>query len=231
MNKHLLDYCSYIKLFKSQRNIVIIDDKFKIVHISNQKFFMRYSNSFALNVDIFQCLRDLPCFETKQQIYDNLIKTKRVSGYFVAQQVNSLNVHQVDSVHLSPVIDPDNNLIGVELEALDLDGLPLITLAGDESIQAIESLNLTEREREIIILKCMGKTNLEISQILGIIYKKEVSQHTIANIIKQQIYVKLKVENKPAMIKAAHALGLDKIIPKSLITENQLILFPSINNS
>jgi DNA-binding CsgD family transcriptional regulator len=230
MNKHLLDYCNYIKLFKTERNVVVIDNEFKIVHISNQKFFMRYSNSFALNVDIFQCLRDLPCFATKRQIYDNLIKTKRVSGYFVAQHVNSLNVHQVDSVHLSPILDSDKSLIGIELEALDLDGLPLMTLIGDESLQPIESLNLTEREREIIILKCMGKTNLEISQILGSIYKKEVSQHTIANIIKQQIYIKFKVESKPAMIKAAHDLGLDKIIPKSLITENQLILFPSINN-
>lgn len=229
MNKHLLAYCTHIKLFKSKQNIVIIDDGFKIVHISNPTFFRRYSNSFALDVDIFQCLRDLPCFETKRQIYDNLIKTKRVFGYFIAQYVNSLNVHQVDSIHLSPILDSNNNLIGIELEALDLESLPLVTLASNECLRPVESLNLTEREREIITLKVMGKTNLEISQILGTIYEKEISQHTIANIIKQQVYTKLEVRNKYDMVKVAHALGLDKIIPKSLITENQLILFPALN--
>lgn len=229
MNKHLLEYCNYIKCFKPEQNIVIIDDSFKIVHINNHKFFQRYSDSFALNTDIFECLRGLPCFEIKQQVYDNLIKTRRVLGYFVAQDINESHEYLVDSVHLSPILDSDKSLIGVELEAIDMQGLPLITLPGDNDIQNIDVINLTEREREIIILKAMGKTNLEISAILGSIHKKEISQHTIANIIKQQIYPKLNVENKPSLIKAAHALGLDKIIPKSLITRNQLILFPTSN--
>ena len=229
MNEYLLEYCSYIKHFKPEHNIVIVDDDFKIVHINNHEFFQRYSSSFTLNADIFECLRGLPCFEIKQQIYDNLIKTKRVLGYFVAQDINESHEYLVDSVRLSPILDPGKNLIGIELEAIDMQGLPLITLSGDNDIQNIDSVKLTEREREIIILKAMGKTNLEISYILGAIHKKEISQHTIANIIKQQIYPKLGVENKPSLIKAAHRLGLDKIIPKSLITENQLILFPTLN--
>jgi DNA-binding CsgD family transcriptional regulator len=229
MNKYLLEYCTYIKNFKPEQNIVIIDDGFKIVHINNHEFFQRYSDSFALNTDIFECLRELPCFNTKQHIYDNLIKTKRVQGYFVAQDINGNHEYLVDSIHLLPILDPDKNLVGIELEVIDMQGLPLITLSGDNDIQNADVINLTEREREIIILKAMGKTNLEISYILGSIHKKEISQHTIANIIKQQIYPKLNVENKQSLIKAAHALGLDQIIPKSLITESQLILFPSFN--
>lgn len=229
MNKYLLEYCNYIQHFKPEQNIIVINNDFKIVYISNHEFFLRYSDSFTLDADIFKCLRGLPCFELKQQIYDNLIKTKRVLGYFIAQDIDEKHEYLIDSVHLSPILDVDKNLMGIELETMAMQGLPLITLAVDSSIQNIDSINLTEREREIIILKAMGKTNLEISSILGTIHKKEISQHTIANIIKQQIYPKLDVENKSSLIKVAHQLGLDRIIPKSLITENQLILFPTLD--
>lgn len=229
MNKYLVDYCEYVKQFKAEYNILIMDDCFTIIHISSNAFFKRYGHEFVLGADVLKCLQYLPCFEIKQQIYDNLVQTKRIFGYIVAQHIDHTTNALIDSVSLSPILDLDKNLIGIELNAVELDGLPLVTLSSDcGNFRNITNINLTEREREIIILKTMGKTNLEISQILAIIYKKEISQHTIANIIKQQIYVKLKVKNKPAMIKAAHALGLDKIIPKSLITENQLILFPSI---
>lgn len=229
MNKYLLEYCDYVQRFKVEHNILIVDNDFKIIYISSKQFFERYSCNFEINANLFECLHHLPYFETKQQIYDNLIQTKRVFGYFIAQKIDNSKGYLVDNIRLMPVLDPDKNLIGIELEAVDMSGLPLITLSNDDGLKKLASINLTTREREIIILKAMGKTNLDISKILGEIYQKEISQHTIANIIKQQIYIKLNVENKPAMIKVAHTLGLDKIIPKSLITENQLILFPTIS--
>lgn len=83
------------------------------------------------------------------------------------------------------------------------------------------------RECEIITLKATGKTNLEISQILGEVNFKNVSAKTIASIVFQQIYPKLNVHNKFDLIKKIHAIGLDLMIPKSLISNNQLILFSS----
>lgn len=228
MNKYLLEYCKYAHDFKSKQNVTIINDKFKIVYISNHDFFGKYSSNFKENVDILECLSHLPCFELKQQIYDNLIKTKKVLGYFVAQNVSEDKEYEVDCINLSPILDPEENLVGIELIAIDMDGLPIVTLLEDRPHHNVEIINLTEREREILTLKVMGKTNLEISDILSTIYNKDLSQHTVANIIKQQLYTKLNVGNKSSLIKRAHTMGLDRVIPKSLITNNQLILFPTI---
>lgn len=228
MNNYLIEYLNYIHSFKAKQNVIIINNEFEIVYISNHSFFSKYSSSFNENVNILECLSHLPCFELKQQIYDNLIKTRKVFGYFVAQNISNGNGYQVDCVNLSPILDPENNLIGIELTAMDMDGLPITTLLEDKPHIHIEQINLTEREREILTLKVMGKTNLEISKILSTIYNKELSQHTVANIIKQQLYIKLNVGNKSSLIKKAHGMGLDKVIPRSLITNNQLILFPTI---
>lgn len=85
---------------------------------------------------------------------------------------------------------------------------------------------MTSRECEIITLKATGKTNLDISQILGEVHFNNVSAKTIASIVFQQIYPKLNVPNKFDLIKKIHAIGLGRTIPKSLIN-NQLILFSS----
>lgn len=136
----------------------------------------------------------------------------------------------VDRVYLSPILNYSNELVGIELEAIDMDGLPIINVVEDEVLSEDKILPfLTLKEREIITLKAMGKTNLEVSQILSSVHSKNVSAKTVSSIILQQIYPKLNVYNKFELIKKIHAIGLDRMIPKSLITNNQLILFPSGN--
>lgn len=230
MDNYILDYCNYTKKFKFNHNIAIVDCELNILCINNIEFFQRYSNDFAVGAKLLSCLRHLPCFELKQRIYDEIIKTKKIRGYFIAQALDIEKTYVVDRVYLSPVLNYSNEFVGIELEVIDMDGLPMINVVEDEiSSEDKNSPTLTLKEREIITLKAMGKTNLEVSQILSSVHSKNVSAKTIASIILQQIYPKLNVYNKFDLIKKIHAIGLDRMIPKSLITNNQLILFPSSN--
>ena len=234
MNMTLNEYCNYVQDFKPDHNIIIMDIDFKIIYLSNQIFFNRYNAEIKIGADIFECLKHLPCFETKRHIYDQIIKTKKMFGYFIAQQINDVHNYVVDRIILSPINNKNGELLGIELEGEDMNGLPLVNIAVDEPMLQHTTQNvieLTQREREIIILKAMGKTNLEISNIFEKIYNKSCSANTIANIIRQQIYLKFQINNKIDLLQKAHELGLDKILPKSLLMNNQLIVFPTYNVS
>ena len=89
---------------------------------------------------------------------------------------------------------------------------------------------LTKREYEIAVLKYLGKTDREISEILST-KGSSVSDKTIASIVYNQLYKKFDAHNKSDLINKIHNSGIDKFIPKSLIGTNQLIVFSALDLS
>lgn len=129
-----------------------------------------------------------------------------------------------------PSLNYSNEFAGIELEVIEIDGLPMVNVVEDEMFSEDKKApTFSLKEREIITLKAMRKANLEASQILSSVHSKKVSAKTIASIILQKIDPKLNVYNKFDLIKVIHAIGLGRMIPKSPITNNPLILFPSGN--
>lgn len=225
MLNYLKEYCEYTEKFKANHNLIIMDAELTIVAIVNVAFFEKYTDSFKLGANIFDCLGDLPLLKKKNQIYNELIASKKVQGYFICQNLHKDAAHVVDRVYLSPILAQDGSFVGVELECIPMDGLPLINIIDSIEEYDLHLPNLTKREHEIIVLKTLGKTNLEISTILSQISGKSVAEKTIASIIYNQIYPKLNVTNKSDLIKAARQKGIDGFLPKSLLNGNQLVAF------
>ena len=136
----------------------------------------------------------------------------------------------IDRVYLSPIINESQELEGVELECMSMDGLPIINILDEEKDYQLHFPNLTKREYEIAVLKYLGKTDREISEILST-KGSPVSDKTIASIVYNQLYRKLNVHNKTDLINKIHNSGMDKFIPKSLIATNQLIVFSALDLS
>ena len=109
-----------------------------------------------------------------------------------------------------------------------MEGLPLVNIIESDQDYQLYLPLLTKREHEIAMLKYVGKTDLEISTILSASGSK-VSEKTISNIIRNQLYPKLGVYNKHDLIKKIYNISVDKFIPRSLIATNQLIVFSSLD--
>lgn len=225
MLNYLQEYCEYTEKFKTNHNLIIMDSELVIVSILNVAFFNKYTAGFKIGANILDCLGNLPLMKKKQQIYNELIVSKKVQGYFICQNLNNDGTHVIDRVYLSPILAQDGGFIGVELECISMDGLPLINIIDSIEDYDLHLPNFTKREHEIIVLKTLGKSNLEISTILSQISGKNVAEKTVASIIYNQIYRKLNVNNKSDLIKVSHQRVLDVFLPKSLLHENQLVAF------
>lgn len=230
MSKFLSEYCIFTKKFKSNHNIIIVNLDMKILCITNPEFFARYNAGFKENSNLFDCLKHLPLMDKKSELYTNLIKSKKVQGYFIAQDLDEGNGHLVDRIYLSPIMDENQELVGIELECISMDGLPIINILDEEKDYQLHFPKLTKREHEIAVLKYLGKTDREISEILST-KGSPVSDKTIASIVYNQLYKKFDAHNKSDLINKIHNSGIDKFIPKSLIATNQLIVFSALDLS
>ncbi|AUR52903.1 hypothetical protein CUN60_11565 [Aquella oligotrophica] len=230
MSNLLSEYCIFTKKFKSNHNIIIVNLDMKILCITNPEFFTRYNAGFEENSNLFDCLKHLPLMDKKSEIYTNLIISKKVQGYFIAQDLDGSSGHLIDRVYLSPIMDENQELVGIELECISMAGLPIINILDEEKDYQLHFPTLTKREYEIAVLKYLGKTDREISEILST-KGSPVSDKTIASIVYNQLYRKLDVHNKSDLIKKIHNSGMDKFIPKSLIASNQLIVFSTLDLS
>ena len=228
MNKLLFEYITFVNKFKSNHNIMIIDLDMIILSVTNHNFFERYYVGFKEGVNLFDCLKHLPLIDRKSKLYESLIESKKVQGYFITQSINENNEHLIDRVYLSPILDNDQELIGIELECVAMEGLPLVNIIESDQDYQLYLPLLTKREHEIAVLKYVGKTDFEISTILSANGSK-VSEKTISNIIRNQLYPKLGVYNKHDLIKKIYNISVDKFIPRSLIATNQLIVFSSLD--
>jgi DNA-binding CsgD family transcriptional regulator len=134
----------------------------------------------------------------------------------------------VDRVYLSPIINEDQDMVGIELECISMNELPAINILDEEKDYQLHFPNLSKREYEIAVLKYLGKTDKEISEILSV-NNTPVSDKTITSIIYNQLYRKFNAHNKSDLINKIHSSGMDKFIPKSLIATNQLIVFSPLD--
>lgn len=230
MSNLLSEYCSFIRKFKANHNIIVVNLDMKILCIINTNFFTRYNAGFEENNNLFDCLKHLPLMDKKSEIYTKLIQSKKIQGYFIAQDLDESNRHLIDRVYLSPIMDENQELVGIELECISMDGLPIVNILDEEKDYQLHFPKLTKREYEIAVLKYLGKTDREISEILST-KGSPVSDKTISSIVYNQLYRKLDVHNKSDLIKKIHNSGMDKFIPKSLIATNQLIVFSALDLS
>lgn len=228
MSNFISEYCFFIKKFKANHNIIVINLDNKILCMVNADFFARYNAGFKENVNLFDCLKHLPLMDKKSQVYSALLKSKKVQGYFIAQDLEKEGSHLIDRVYLSPIIDDSKNLVGIELECVSMEGLPIINILHEEKDYQLHFPNLTKREYEIAVLKYLGKTDREISEILSS-EDAPISDKTITSIIYNQLYRKFTAFNKSDLISKIHSSGMDKFIPKSLIATNQLIVFSPLD--
>ena len=221
MNQELDAYCKHIRIFKSDDEIFVVDENYKLAYISNgtKNFFAENKVIISEGEFLFEIIQDMPCFQEKKALYEQVSLTKLKAGYFVVQEIGSSKTLHLHMLMLSPILSPiDKKLIGIEVTACKLDELPS-THSMTSYCDLLENnpVNLTIREREIVYLKLVGKTNLEISKIINKTYKIDITEKTINNITLQQIYPKLKVNNKRDLQIKAQQLGFDKFIPKSLL--------------
>ena len=231
----LEEYCNFVKRFRSNTNIFILDTQFTIIYSSDvsKEYFANFTTKFNVGNNLFDVLKEMPYFDVKQQIFNTMLTNKKVNGFFITKMLNTeTNEHIINRVSLSPIMDIESNvLIGIDVELINMDFLPVVNILHDNTLP--EELNLphlTQREREIIFLKSIGKTNLEISQLIFETQKISVTEKTINNITLQQIYPKLGVVNKKALLKKIHELSLDRFIPRTLIYKDQLILLSPLNS-
>lgn len=233
MNNALSLFCEHLKLFKSQQEALVVDEDFKLVYVSQaSKDFFALQNLFINEGDLlFEIIKHQIYFQEKKLLYEFVKKNKKSSGYFIAQKVGTSHNLFLHMLTINPITCPirKEKLIGLEILANSLEELPNTkTLINKCDLLEKNNLLLTNREREIIFLKSIDKTNLEISQILNQTYHTSITEKTINNITLQQIYRKLNVTNKQALATKTQELGLDKFIPKSLITKNVFVYFKTV---
>lgn len=230
-NQPLHDYCEFIKRFGSHKSIFILDCQLNVIYANQlaHELCERLSVKIKEYSNMFDIIRRFPHFDTKKELYENTIRKNSIQGYFITHQMNDDQGNIINRISIKPIIYEEKELIGIEVEIIAMETLPFINVLNDDyDYSDIGVFKLTQREREIIFLKAMGKTNSEISAIFNEIFQINVTEKTINNITLQQIYPKLGVLNKKELTKKICALGLDKFIPKSLITKDQLILFPTL---
>lgn len=228
MSNFISEYCVFTKKFKSNHNIIVVSLDMKIQCITNLDFFTKYNMTFKEGANLFDCLKHLPLMDKKSQVYDTLIRSKKVQGYFITQNLDKNKEYIVDRVYLSPIINEDQDMVGIELECISMNELPAINILDEEKDYQLHFPNLSKREYEIAVLKYLGKTDKEISEILSV-NNTPVSDKTITSIIYNQLYRKFNAHNKSDLINKIHSSGMDKFIPKSLIATNQLIVFSPLD--
>lgn len=229
--KLLSIYCEYLANFSSHKKMTFItDDHFKVVFSNELAQGLCNRLGIPINPDstIFDITKDLPHAGIKRQLYEDVIMNHKTHGYFITHQIDSENETIVHRVALKPIIHGSNLLIGMEIEIIPMETLPTVSLLHEGYFMLNKIIpKLTQREQEIIFLKSTGKTNAEISDILNKILDIKVTEKTINNITLQQIYPKLGVFNKKELLQKISFLGLDRYIPRSLITDAHFILFSS----
>lgn len=148
------------------------------------------------------------------------------------QNCLSINLNREDPeyhvLHVvkSPIINPHtDNVVGIIVEFCKID-FPLYfhkifqiqpKQVCKTKIVCNDEL-LTAREHEIAFLLFYCRNSDEITNTINMFNDKFITSKTVRNIIRQQLYPKLEVNNVDTALIKLRELGYHKKVPKSLLT-------------
>lgn len=220
----LAEYIEYIAKFRSDKYITILDAQLIC------RFYTKTIADFCLHYKVgrpmLELLQGNILAELKTKLLWETVKQLDSTEMIIISK-NMPAEYRIKKTTLVPILNlQDNQLLGIEIESKFIDYLPNISEIFEEpqNVEYRQLPKLSVREHEILFLKLMGKTDIEISEILYYLQEKNVSAKTINSILRQQIYPKLDVYNKTGMLEKARQLGFNKLVPSSLMVQDQLIL-------
>ncbi len=126
--------------------------------------------------------------------------------------------------------NPDTgNVVGYEITGSTVDhrgSIQLNTLIENTDADSIFR-TMTTHELDILYFKCQKKSDIEVANMLELIYNKSISPKTINNILRQQLYPKFNVINLIGLIEKAKLIGVDNLNLLDIIHHDTIIELPS----
>ena len=164
-----------------------------------------------------------------QKIDDELKKNSKCS--YISITNNYPDKYKVIIANIKPITNPStNNIIGylntANVSCLgsiikiihNLSGITQIIQKTTKKIKDFDTLNFTQREKEILFLYCLKLSCSEIAEVLSEVHHKHLSVHTVGNIIRGQLFEKIGVNSSKYLIEQIiNSNLLNHDIPNSII--------------
>ena len=232
MNNALKSYVDFFNEFDNNSFVGILDTDLKFVAIGKKlASYFNLPQSYFLGLSVLDDISvDRNNLEYKTNILNNTCKNAISSSYIGTHAGSHIKIgdFEVSSMKIAMcIIDPiiyHDTPIGIRFSAQKIDYMPNFDAMTAKAHHMLKSLNLTPREKEVAYLKAQNKSAEEITHIISQILKKDLAVSTIKSIITKQLYVKLGVDNQFQFMEKATKIGLNLMVPDTLITKNTIII-------
>ena len=214
----------------SDTPVFIMDGNFTIKYLSKMSSKIFKLNSSPDNRNIYEILATKDEVATEQIKYINSLLQSKIKCEFIIFNPSFDCGYHTTTCRANVYIDNDKSIIGYIYEFAKINFNQFVNIYNLFNAQTPinkkirhTSINLTNKESEILFLYCLKFTSKEIAEILNHTRETPVSHNTVGNIIRQQLYRKFNVYNHQSLINNTLQANHELISPKSLI-KTQIIL-------
>lgn len=230
INNYLDKYVEFCEMFYHESFCVVCDMEKNVVFVGTEYLkVIQKRHTEVIGKNIYETT---PVPEHNRKISDvafpEAIKNKQQKQFFIANLNHPYPAYHVLLMLFTPVTNADNIVIATKFEftPANIAFFFQILIKVNKKIEPNNLPNndnyLTPKEHQIAFLICHTKDIHEITTIINLFNKKDITEKTVHNIINRYLFTKFNVLNKKELLVKLYELGYDKHMPNSLLS-NQFI--------
>lgn len=210
-------YLDAVKLLHQNDSVLVRDTNLKTLYISNSR--AKLMGVSDPNKIIGNICSDLPSVENNEAntivntINKMIASNKKIA--FIVSYPNNINNISMYNLACKQIINPSNdqNLGYISfIEPLSIEQhvrfvYEALDIIEDKIRSNNPTIQLTKREHEVLILACLKLSSREIADTINRHSIKQISLHTVGNIIRQQLFKKFCVYSIQSLIEKAMQTG------------------------